>query len=125
MTGATNATATAGRSAPPREAPTDYCPTETPHVDCTPPDDDISSGELPDTTPVYTIMHFDLDTHEGERRLRECLDAPRVKIALWEFDQWLRDQLKYHERDDAEGLQAARDRLGAVFGEHGIDLDDE
>ena len=34
--------------------------------------------------------HFYLDTDEGERRLRECLDAPKVLEAVWDFERWLK-----------------------------------
>ena len=116
--------------------PDGFCAVEAPHVDCEVPacDGEPPSGEhelssigidLPSSPAAYVTYTFDLENPEGERRLRECLDAPKVKSALWEFDQWLRNQLKHYDRDDAEGLQAARDALWTVFTEHGVDLDDE
>jgi hypothetical protein len=90
-------------------------------------DDHVSSiDDIPDDhEPVYATLHFYYDDPDSMRRFRECNQAADVKSALWKYDRWLRDQLKYHERDDREGLQVARDRLWIVFGEHGINLDDE
>lgn len=61
--------------------------------------------------PFYDTMHFNLNDPEGERRLRECLDAPRVIAAVQEFDNWLRDQIKHHDQP----LDAVRSKLYAVF----------
>ena len=84
-----------------------------------------SDDDLPSTTPVYAILHFDLEEPEGERRLRECLDAPNVKSALRELDQWLRGQIKHTDREDVDTLQEARDRLWVALGDHGVNLDDD
>ena len=74
---------------------------------------------------VYATLHFYHDDPESMRRFRECNQAADVKAALREYDRWLRDQVKYHERDDAEGLRAARQKLRFVLGDYGIDLDDD
>ena len=97
----------------------DYCATETPHLDC-----EVSSNddELPPA--ALDTIHFNLDTQEGKRRLRECLDAPNVKEALCEFDRWLRNQVKHTDREDVETLQEVRDRLWVELGSHGVNLDD-
>ena len=72
---------------------------------------------------------FDLSEPEGERRLRECLDAPRVKAAVSELDQWLRAQVKYYSDDYDESVIATflcvRDELHNVFENNGISVWDE
>ena len=126
--------------------PHDYCATETPHVDCeTPPGDnctlsndnaqlstrcphcnaDLTAPEDMDVELVYATLHFYHGNPESMRRFREVNQAADVKAVLCEYDRWLRDQLKYHKRDDAEGLRVARDRLWMVLGEWSVGLDDE
>jgi hypothetical protein len=86
---------------------------------------DLTAPEDMDMELVYATLHFYYDDPDSMRRFRECNQAADVKSALWKYDRWLRDQLKYHERDDWEGLQVARDRLWIALGEHGVNLDDE
>ena len=71
----------------------------------------------------YVTWRFNLDDPEGERRLRECLDAPKWKSAVWEFDQWLRNEIRHH--DAGEDAETIREYLHIVFGEHGIDIWEE
>jgi hypothetical protein len=77
--------------------------------------------------PVFANIVFDLTEPEGERRLREMLDAPKMKLVLWEFDQWLRNQLKYSESPDCcvEQLNIARKYFCLACDDHGIRLDEE
>ena len=71
----------------------------------------------------YVTWNFDMDDPEGERRLRECLDAPKWKSAVQEFDQWLRSEIKYHGA--GEDAQTIRDHLHVLFDEQGIDIWEE
>ena len=76
----------------------------------------------------YVTWNFDMDDPEGERRLRECLDAPKWKSAAQEFDQWMRARIKYGaDGTGADDLvyRATRSHLHTIFGEHGIDIWDE
>ena len=71
----------------------------------------------------WSTITFNLDDPEGERRLRECLDAPKWKSAVWEFDNWMRNEIKHcGAGPDFEKIRA---HLHAVFGEHGIDIWEE
>ena len=72
--------------------PTDYCATETPHVDrevperdnpqlstrCPHCNADLTAPEDMDVELVYAILHFDLEDPKGERRLQACLRALQV-----------------------------------------------
>ena len=78
-----------------------------------------------DMTPVYATLHFYYDDPDSMRRMKECMDAPNVRSLLFDYDQWLRDQIKYHERPDEAGLQAARDMLWKIADENGIDIWEE
>jgi hypothetical protein len=79
------------------------------------------------TLPPASLV-FDLTDPEGERRLREMLDAPKVKLVLWELDNYLRDLIKYG--DDKDGvelttLEMVRKALWHFCDDHGIRLDEE
>ncbi len=78
--------------------------------------------------PVWANIVFDLETTEGERRLREMLDAPKMKLVLLELDNYLRDLIKYG--DDKDGvelttLEMVRKALWHICDYHGIRLDEE
>jgi hypothetical protein len=84
---------------------------------------------------VCANLVFDLTDPEGERRLRECLDALQVKMVLWGLDQWLREQVKYAEepRTDQERrvhdyhieqLEAVRLKFYELLDEYNVNLED-
>jgi len=76
----------------------------------------------------YVTWNFDMDDPEGERRLRECLDAPKWKGAVQEFDQWMRARIKYGADGTGAGGpidEVIRSHLHTIFGEHGIDIWDD
>jgi hypothetical protein len=75
---------------------------------------------------VYATLHFDLDNPEGERRLRECLDAPRVKLVLWHLNEWLRSEVKYQELSDdvVDTLNVVRSEIIDLCDEYNVNLED-
>jgi len=78
------------------------------------------NNELSNDHIVSSTLTFNLDDPEGERRLRECLDAPKWKSAVWEFDQWLRGEIKYGDRELTDC--AIRDSLHRIFSDRNIDI---
>ena len=81
------------------------------------------NNELPSTPLAYALLHFDLDDDdgEGERRLRECLDAPKVLRAVEDYTLWLRNRIKYGGEDDAdEKLTEAWNKLFKCFEDSGV-----
>jgi hypothetical protein len=74
-----------------------------------------------DMSEVLATLHFDLETHEGERRLRECLDAPAFRATLVELDEWLRQQSKYHDVFKVD-VGSVRKRINLIAEGHGIDI---
>ncbi len=77
---------------------------------------------------AWAKIVFDLTDPEGERRLREMLDAPKFKLVLWELDNWLREQWKYGSNDPVprdETMGEARSQLYEIAESHGIRLDEE
>jgi len=82
-----------------------------------------SFSEREDYDPVYATLHFYYNDPDSMRRMRECLDAPKWKSAVWDFDQWLRSEIKYHGA--GEDAQTIRDHLHVLFDEQGIDIWEE
>jgi hypothetical protein len=77
--------------------------------------------------PVCANIVFDLTDPEGERRLREMLDAPRVKLVLWRLDQWLREKIKYADEiseDTRNAFAWIRRRLYELCDDYSVNLDD-
>ena len=74
--------------------------------------------------PVYNSLNFDLSTDEGERRLRECLDAPRVSQAVKDFERWLRDRLALltspHGDEGFAEADCIREKLFACFTDNDV-----
>ena len=78
---------------------------------------------VPPAPSTTATLAFNLDDPDGLRRLVEYLDAPKWKSAVWEFDQWLRNEIRHH--DAGEDAETIREYLHIVFGEHGIDIWEE
>jgi hypothetical protein len=74
-----------------------------------------------DMTPVTATLHFDLESAAGERRLKECLDAPELKAVILELDDWLRSLPKYHDVFSID-VSEVRERIGFILEGHGIDI---
>ena len=66
-------------------------------------------------------MDFDLDDECERARLKKALAAEDIVHALWEYDMWLRSQIKYCDREE---LESAREELHDQLQGHGIILDD-
>ena len=74
-----------------------------------------------DYEPVYCTLHFYYDDPDSMRRLDECMRAPDVRAVLFAFDQWLRNEIKYMEREDEETLEDVRSRLYEICNDYQID----
>ena len=74
---------------------------------------------VPPAPSTTATLAFNLDEPEGERRLRECLDAPKWKYAVWEFERWIRYLV---DSDTSVTADIVRDELFRIFSEHGIDI---
>ena len=60
-----------------------------------------------------------ISTNIKEKAIR-MMKADDVYRTLWEFDQWLRSQIKHHDRD----IQDVRDKLYDCMGCEGISFED-
>ena len=86
-----------------------------------------SIDNIPESTPAYAILHFDLEDEEGERRLRECLDAPNVLRAVEDFEREIHEILKYSKGPEVWGkingyaaLDRVRDMLFECFAANNV-----
>lgn len=61
---------------------------------------------------------------EEQEELDAALHAQAMRQALWELDNWLREELKYREPSEerAAALQEARDKLRELLDEAGVRL---
>lgn len=74
----------------------------------------------------YVTWHFSLDEPDGERRLRECLDAPKVMAAVREFERFLSEVIGVTEKQDTRMcFESARGELFAIFNRRGLSPWDE
>ena len=65
-------------------------------------------------------FHFYYDDPDSMRRLDECMKASDFKSVLFQLDQWLRNQIKYVDRDHTV-LQEIRDRFWEICETYSID----
>ena len=83
------------------------------------------STEAPE--PVYATLHFYYGDDDSMRRFRLCNEAEDVRLAIWVFNQWLWDEIKYEDDDSVrrEILEEVRTQLLNVFEERGLDIHEE
>ena len=67
---------------------------------------------------MKAVLTFDLSDPEDALEYKRCNAARDALGALWDIQEWLREQEKYHERDCHETRTALADMLEL----HGIDL---
>ena len=95
------------------------------HERCTTPDSsdqEIESDQFPDDyEPVYATFHFYHNDPDSMQRMRECLDAPRVKAAVRELEEWLKRQSDSENPEYAYAIDMAREKLFDIFNARGLD----
>jgi hypothetical protein len=69
-------------------------------------------------------LTFDLSDPEDKDRHRRAVNADAVYSVLWEFEQYLRDQVKYQTEDTRDDTYAIREKFYGVMSEHNITLDE-
>ena len=47
----------------------------------------------------YKLLKFDLDDGDDWEEYLRCVKATEMCMVLWDLDQWLREQYKYHEKE--------------------------
>ena len=69
----------------------------------------------------YKLLKFDLDDFDDRQDHLRCVKAMGLCLALWDFDQWLRSEIKHNGK---EHLQEARDGLWRQMDEYNISPDE-
>jgi len=70
---------------------------------------------------MRATLSFDLAKEEDQTEFRDAYEGTKLRIALWEYDRWLRDQIKYQNRNE---LQPARDKLYEILEDQTLSIDD-
>ena len=68
---------------------------------------------------MKATLNFDLDDADDKMAHLRCTKALDLALALLHFDQWLRSQIKYNEKD----YQSIRDELYKIMEEYDINLE--
>jgi hypothetical protein len=74
----------------------------------------------PDNTEIYTLQTTDENTH------LLWLHGSDFYLALWDLDQWLREQIKYAEglsQDTYDAYETVRDKIREIMSEHHVDFE--
>jgi len=58
---------------------------------------------------------------EDDQELKRMVKSLDMALALWDMNQWLRNEIKYSQK---EHLQEARDELYRIMDDHRIYLDE-
>lgn len=66
---------------------------------------------------MRAYLKFDLDKERPEFEI--ALAGQKLLSAIQELDNWLRDEVKYRNR---ENLQEIRDKLSEILQDHGLDI---
>ena len=73
------------------------------------------------------ILVFDMDDPHEQEHFKYANTGLDVRLAVWQFDEWLRREIKYadpYEPEDSAmtaGLERARSMLYEKFEEYGVD----
>lgn len=62
-------------------------------------------------------LEFELP--EEDRAFYETVNGPKAFSVLWDFDQWLRGEIKYNDKD----FQEVRDTLNQIMNDRNISFD--
>jgi len=69
---------------------------------------------------MKATLNFDLDNKDDEMALDRCRKSLDMALVLWDFDQWLRGEYKYHDKGYCEEI---RDKLTEIMNNHDVNLD--
>jgi len=68
-------------------------------------------------------LEFDLNDPDDAAAHHKAVHAKDVYSLLFEYDSWLREIIKYHDRKDWPSLEKARGKLLELMNEHGVEFD--
>ena len=73
------------------------------------------------------ILEFDLNEPDDVQAHKRAVKALDMAMALWDMDEYLRQQLKYNDKITGEvydALDKAREQLRDFMNNHNVDLDE-
>ena len=79
---------------------------------------------------MKAILEFNLDERDDIEAHLRCVKALDMAVVLWDMDQYLRNKMKYGNKDsmlsdDAyKALEDAREELRGFMSSRGINLDE-
>ena len=76
---------------------------------------------------MKATLEFDLDEGQDKTAHLRCVKAVNMAVALWDMDQYLRNQLKYNDKITGEvydALDKAREQLRGFMNDHNVNLDE-
>jgi hypothetical protein len=69
---------------------------------------------------------IEFDTEDNPQDIRDALDGYKWKMAVWDIDQKLRNDLKYNEKlsaDVQEYLEKLRDEIRDVLNDYKLNME--
>ena len=69
---------------------------------------------------MEATLKFNLDDPEDRESHLRCVKSSDMISVLWDFDQWLRTEIKHNNKN----YQEARDELYRTMDEYNINLDE-
>ena len=69
---------------------------------------------------------IEFDTEDNTQDIRDALDGYKWKMAVWDIDQKLRNDLKYNEKlsaDVQEYLEKLRDEIRDVLNDYKLNME--
>jgi hypothetical protein len=78
---------------------------------------------------MKAILKFDLGKEDSDDRseFEDAVNGTKWRLAMWELDQWLRNQTKYASDDMSDdtykALQDCRDKLHEILNDSILNLD--
>jgi hypothetical protein len=68
-------------------------------------------------------LSFDLTDPDDRAAFATACNAPAMMAAMFEFQQYLREQVKYHEEGDRDDMHGVRDKWYEIMTSHGITVE--
>jgi hypothetical protein len=75
---------------------------------------------------MRAILEFNLDEIEDKENFDKCMRATDLCLLLWNFDQYLRSQIKYNNSLSSEECKAhekVREKLNDMIQDASLNLD--
>lgn len=70
---------------------------------------------------------FEFDSIEEAEDVRTALDGYKYKLVIWDFDQYLRNQIKYNDKlpsEVAEAYEDLREKLREFLNDYRVNIED-